>query len=60
MKMEIRRDEIAIIPQDEEDIAYLEDVLGFDSEHPEGKIKRVNVSSTSSLAYIKIVPVKEK
>lgn len=49
MRMKVRRDWIEIEPEDEEDEAYIEHVLG---DHP--VVERVNVHGLSSLAYLKI------
>jgi len=47
MRMKVKRDGIEIVPEDEEDEAYIEHVLG---DHP--VVERVNVHGLSRLAYL--------
>jgi len=54
MKMEVRRYRILILPENEEDKAYIEDTLGLKNEGDRLDCKRVNVIGLSSIAYIKI------
>ncbi len=47
MRMKVKRDGIEIVPENEEDEAYIEHVLG---DHP--VVERVNVHGLSRLAYL--------
>jgi stalled ribosome rescue protein Dom34 len=53
MKMNLKRYSIQIVPENDEDIAYLEEIIGAKEE--EAMItKRVDAFGLSSLAYIEI------
>ena len=54
MRMEIKRYGIEIIPEDEEDIAYIEEVLGLKNEGDKADVIRYNVFGTLSLGYVTI------
>ena len=54
MEMKVTRDAVFIIPENEEDEAYLEDTLGLKEDGDSPVCKRVNSMRTSSIAYIEI------
>lgn len=52
MKFELERKRILIVPQTEEDKAYIEDTLGLTNVGDSISLKRINVFNLSSLAYL--------
>ena len=59
MKMEIRRYGIEIIPQSEQDEAYIETVLGITREHPHALVVRrhvIGIDTALALLEIKRAP----
>jgi len=52
MKFEIERYGIKIIPENEEDEAYIEDTLGVTNENHTISLYRVNLFGMHSLAYL--------
>ena len=59
--MEVKRNRIEIVPENEIDEAFIEEVLGLKKEGECGIARRVDVMGTSALAYIYIenVVIKE-
>lgn len=54
MKMNVERSRIQIIPENEIDVAYIEEVLEMRREGDQCVGVRINVMGTSALAYIAI------
>ena len=54
MKMKVTRNSIEIVPENEIDEAYIEEVLGMKREGDQCVGVRVGVMGTSGLAYIAI------
>jgi hypothetical protein len=54
MKFEIGRYSLKIIPEDEQDIAYIEDTLGFKSEDSTVRIVRKHCFQSHILAYLEV------
>lgn len=54
MKFEVERNRILIIPQNEEDTAYIEDTLGLKEEKAEITARRINAIGLSCIAYIEV------
>ena len=54
MKMEVERRRMQIVPENEIDEAYIEEVLGMKREGDQCVGVRVGVMGTSGLAYIAI------
>jgi hypothetical protein len=52
MKFEIRRHGIVIIPEDDQDVAYIEDTLGLKHAGTYTDLTRVNQMDLSSIAYL--------
>lgn len=54
MKMEVEKRRILIIPESEQDKAYIEDTLGIKKEEDKVICSRVNVMGLSCIAYLEI------
>jgi len=52
MKMEITRNSIRIIPEDEQDIAFIEDTLGLVKEDDFINLKRISPLGLDVIAYL--------
>lgn len=59
MKLEVRRFAIEIVPESEEDIAYIEEVLKLKSQGDSCECIRQNMLTTLSISYIEIRNKKE-
>jgi hypothetical protein len=54
LRLKVGRYCIEIIPENETDEAYIEEVLGLTNEIPEITARRCNVAGTSQLGHIEI------
>lgn len=52
MRLEINRKGILVIPNSEEDEAYIEDTLGLLNDGDSIPLKRINAFALSSIAYL--------
>ena len=54
MRMEVERNRILIIPENEQDKAYIEDTLFLKNKGDEIVCKRANAMNLSCIAYLEI------
>ena len=52
MRMKVGSCGIQIIPENEQDVAYIEDTLGLKEETSFIKLERINASGLSCIAYL--------
>jgi hypothetical protein len=55
MKFEIRRDGIVVIPENDQDRAYIEDTLGLKKDGEYILLTRKNAHGLGSIAYLETV-----
>lgn len=60
MRMKLGRFGIMIIPEDEQDEAYIEEVLGLKEEGQSVKLRRENAAGLNKLAYLETKKEKDK
>ncbi len=60
MRLEIKRKSIEVVPENDQDIAFIEDVLGLDKDGKKTEAKRVDPDGFGGTVTIKIKQEEKK